>query len=181
MSKMLDKFGDAVIFAAIPWCTVALAGILMFNFGSQSVQALGLSALLAASAAAAGALLGFLFGVPKTIPQQEGTQSAWYLPNSNLEQVSDWLTKILVGVGLVQIRSIVSGIRDLGVTLGISFGDTPGAPGKGAVFATLLLIFSALIGFLLNYMWVRTRFFEVLASQQPAPPPPAVSQPARVA
>lgn len=171
MSNKPSKFGEKVILAAGVWSILALVATALYTFGNDSLQAFGLSILLVAGAAAVGAILGFLFGVPKTIPQGEGAaaQSVWYQPNSNLEQVSDWLTKILVGVSLVQIRSIVSGVRELGVLLGLNFGDSPGAPGGGAVYATTLLIFSVLIGFLLNYMWVRTRFFDVLAAQQPTP------------
>lgn len=81
-----------------------------------------------------GALLGFLFGVPKTLTEGSTTGGATPDPapatgksgqpaaappqgtvtnavrsghgvaaNTNLEQISDWLTNILVGVGLVQI------------------------------------------------------------------------------
>lgn len=50
-----------------------------------------------------GGLFGFLFSIPRA-----GTddQSAAYRDNSNLVDISDWLTKILVGAGLVTLTKI---------------------------------------------------------------------------
>src|SRR5262245_8259356 len=55
--------------------------------------ALGAGALLAGAAALVGALLGFLFGIPRTLQAdpshpEEGRSTV----NTNLEQISDWLT-----------------------------------------------------------------------------------------
>jgi len=36
-----------------------------------------------------------------------------YSGNTNLEQISDWLTKILVGVGLTQLREIPGQVQRL--------------------------------------------------------------------
>jgi hypothetical protein len=66
--------------------------------------------VVAASAAMIGGLLGFLFGIPRALQQASVVvpdptmpliqpASASDAPNTNLEQISDWLTKILVGVG----------------------------------------------------------------------------------
>lgn len=83
---------------------------------------------------AAGTVVGFLFGVPKvrqagaprrgpgkdsasdraTDPARTGSKllddptgpSYQQSVNTNLEDVSDWLTKILIGVGLVEAKSI---------------------------------------------------------------------------
>ena len=80
------------------------------------------SVLLALCAAVLGGLIGFLFGIPRSLqtsgPVQdhasvdaatstiERSSVAGYRSNTNLEQISDWLTKILVGVGLIQFPSI---------------------------------------------------------------------------
>jgi len=49
-------------------------------------------------------------------------------PNTNLEQISDWLTKIIVGVGLTQFPQIIRGFQSLGIRWGSAFG--PGAAGE---------------------------------------------------
>ncbi len=82
--------------------------------------------LLAGASALVGGALGFLFGIPRTLQQEGGSPSAEanpegaeaggpthridYRVNTNLEQISDWLTKILVGVSLTQISEIRDGL-----------------------------------------------------------------------
>ena len=86
----------------------------------QFINILGASCMLSGAFLISGALLGFLFGFPHTRPQVpsgsiptpgeeklEGTApAASHETNTNLDQISDWLTKILVGVGLTQITSL---------------------------------------------------------------------------
>ena len=76
---------------------------------------------------AVGALLGFLFGIPQYLAKQGGPSpdKASYQPNTNLTQVSEWLTKIIIGVGLVQFGQLVDAIGDLGDELESSFGGDP--------------------------------------------------------
>ena len=112
-----------------------------------------------------GGLFGFLFGIPKAAPQAPGAASptagnaaagspprGWeYQPNTNLEQISDWLTKILVGVGLVQIRPI--GDKLFAVAGGVA--SALREPGTNRSFALALILFYAVAGFLLGYLWTR--------------------------
>ena len=59
---------------------------------------------MAATSYTVGGLFGFLFGIPK-VP--EGPANGLALrSNTNLEQVSDWVTKIVVGVTLVQFGEL---------------------------------------------------------------------------
>ena len=73
---------------------------------------LGSGLFLAGASTLVGSLAGFLFGVPvrEREPGTDDTGSAnrsiGYRPNTNLEQISDWLTKIIVGIGLVQFPKI---------------------------------------------------------------------------
>lgn len=71
--------------------------------------------------------------------------------NTNLEDISDWLTKILVGVGLTQLGTIGGGLAKLGNALEPALG---GAPNSGA-FGVALVITFALTGFLGAYLWTR--------------------------
>ena len=41
-----------------------------------------------------------------------------YLPNTNLETISDWLTKVIVGVGLVEIREVIAWVSEVGQVAG---------------------------------------------------------------
>jgi len=72
--------------------------------GSASVALLGLAV------ACVGILVGFLFGIPRVGDSVPGVRLAGAgqgLPvNTNLEQVSDWLTKILVGLTLTHLGAL---------------------------------------------------------------------------
>jgi len=61
-----------------------------------------LSVLMAAASYICGFFLGFLFGLPKRVTDTQMT----YNLNNNLVDISDWLTKIIIGLGLVEIKSI---------------------------------------------------------------------------
>ena len=74
-----------------------------------------------------------------------------YLVNTNLQQVSDWLTKILIGVGLVELGQIVTKIQALIAYLRPAFGDSNTA----SPMALSLITYFAIAGFLLGYLWSR--------------------------
>ena len=89
---------------------VALLGL------SQGWRSWPLPVLFALGLFLAGVLVGFLFGIPKVAsnPNASPAESGAYdqaarrrlNPNTNLEQISDWLTKIIVGLGLVNLGKI---------------------------------------------------------------------------
>jgi len=136
---------------------------------AKAMAVLGTGLLLAGSALLGGAFLGFLFGIPRSLQQQNVPESASspnasatspgasgraaYGANTSLEQISDWLTKILVGVGLTQLTSLPSALRQ--------FADfaNPGLGGfeTSGVFAVALLVYFLICGFLMSYLWTRLR------------------------
>jgi len=116
--------------------------------------------ITAGAALLVGGVLGFLFGIPRTLQQDKEpaktdsagkNESVGYRPNTNLEQISDWLTKILVGVGLTQLHSLKELIGNLGKEVGKGFGggDTD------ASFAAAIIVYWLVCGFLLGYLWTR--------------------------
>jgi hypothetical protein len=139
--------------------------------GASRWQIFATGGAICLASAALGAILGFLFGIPKALtgasapaPQStrvQGTSSggpisgndfaARYGGNTNLEEISDWLTKILVGAGLVELSALVRGVGQLAGSLGTQLGGDPGS----AALAISVAIYSAISGFLLCY--VRTR------------------------
>jgi hypothetical protein len=140
--------------------------------------------LLFVAAAAIGAALGFLFGLPRSrvadLTGATGTAdpgeepvtrvSTYYLTNSNLIKVSDWLTTIVIGLGLVNLGRVVPGLRSLGAALRDPLGGTPYAGPAGLC----VLIIGVLAGFLLTYLWTSIRVRELLEeaerqSQQTVP------------
>jgi hypothetical protein len=71
--------------------------------------------------------------------------------NTNLEQISDWLTKILVGVGLIQLGRIGTGLGSLAVALKPAMGNSP----SSSAAAMAIMVTFALLGFLLGWLWTR--------------------------
>jgi hypothetical protein len=74
-----------------------------------------------------------------------------YQANTNLEQISDWLTKILVGVGLTQVREIGDKLHTLSGAVATALGDTRG----NRSFALSLILLYLVVGFLFSYLWTR--------------------------
>ena len=105
---------------------------------------LGLGALLALASLAAGGLLGFLFGIPR------GAATA--RPGTNLEQISDWLTKILVGITLVNLGALASGAGRLFSAVGAALGGGQ----EATIAAGAGLSFFAVTGFLIGFALART-------------------------
>lgn len=116
-------------------------------------------ALVAGASFAALALAGFLFGIPRTMQAQPvagqaqgaGSPPAEAQPvNTNLEQVSDWLTKIIVGVGLTQLNTLPSWMWGVA-------GDLSGsATGHDTqVVIVTAMVYFGVVGFLGGYLLTR--------------------------
>ena len=129
-----------------------LVAILVYAWGDWST--LAVATLVAGGAFVAGGLLGFLFGIPRSLAGPEGAEdkaAGAYRPNTNLEQISDWLTKILVGVGLVQFTTFAQHAGDLVTFLGPALGGDP----LGESFAGATLVVFSISGFLAFYLVTR--------------------------
>lgn len=129
---------------------------------SEIVGRLVVAALTAGAATTTGGLLGFLFGIPRTLQGDQGAEAQRgdgsieegrlaYRPNTSLEQISDWLTKILVGVGLTQIGTLQTQFAALGEGLGRAFGGQP----VDEAFVMALVAMLVVAGFLFGFLWTR--------------------------
>ena len=99
--------------------------------------------------------MGFLFGIPRTVQSStRSTGATQYQANTNLEQVSDWLTKIIVGISLVEIGRIIPALAKLAEILKAPLGGQP----SSAAFGLGVVIASAFTGFFFFYLWTREEF-----------------------
>jgi hypothetical protein len=139
---------------------IGIAAVVIYGASEGSWSILSVALMGGAAAFIAGSFLGFLFSIPRTltserapVTQGEGDQErrVEYEPNTNLEQISDWLTKILVGVGLVQLGELRDSVRDLVDFLAPGLGDDATA----RAFALTLLVYFAVSGFLTSYLFTR--------------------------
>lgn len=120
--------------------------------------------VLAGAAAMVGGFLGFIFGIPRARQRPDGAEGAGdYNENTNLEQMSDWLTKIVVGLTLVEFGPL----RDQLIVAGGALGPvliTGSAEIQTAVGVALILFF-LILGFLFSYLWTRVYMATVLRRQ----------------
>jgi hypothetical protein len=150
-----------VVLAAV--CAGIIAVLLFvtqFSF-EEALSVAGVAALVAGSTLAVGAAIGFLFGIPRTLQdEQRSGAGTTYRDNTNLEQISDWLTKILVGVGLTQITRAPSELRSLAEFLEPGLGGVAGSE----AFALTITIYYTTLGFFLGYLWTRVYLAGLLYS-----------------
>jgi hypothetical protein len=120
------------IFAAMGIFAILIACLGMAQDFKTFASFFGGDVMVAAAAGAVGALFGFIFGIPRTMDPasraavaaaaaQTGptaTTNAVLAANTNLERVSDWLTTLLIGATLVQIRDIPGWMTRLAEYLG---------------------------------------------------------------
>lgn len=133
--------------------TPPLLAILYAMGSDEHAWADGLAwALCMISVAAISALLGLIFAVPRARAEFIPGASERYFANSNLEQISDWLTKLLVGAGLVELKDMPAHIG----ALGSFFAETTGGSGS-AGFATVAVVYGAGLGFVAGYLWTRLK------------------------
>ncbi|MCG2594640.1 response regulator [Ramlibacter sp. XY19] len=70
--------------------------------------------------------------------------------NTNLMEISDWLTKIIVGVGLVELKELPTHAESLARFMAPSLHDTLGVPLAGAI-----MLYFSVLGFLGGYLLTR--------------------------
>ncbi len=137
----------------------------------QALTVLGVGLFLAGAATATGSMLGFLFGVPKVAKDHphdddaDGEKEPAYVPNTNLETISDWLTKIIVGVGLVEIRQVIAWVDQIGQVVGQAMGPAPAM----RVIATSLLIHDLFMGFFQGFLVAYIYLPKVFAASRSKP------------
>ena len=117
-----------------------------------------------------GGIIGFLFGIPRVLQHNntaaaiasqtdksnvdsERTNKHSYemLVNTNLEQISDWLTKIIVGVGLIELRNLPIALQGLARYLTAGFENSENLQ----AFAATIVVYFSIIGFIVGYLLTR--------------------------
>jgi hypothetical protein len=122
------------------------------------------------AATLAGGLMGFLFGVPhasesdknrkvgakrdsseNSAPTSQYDSVRTYTPSTSLEEIADWLTKILVGVGLIEIGTIPGKLVSVASFIASGLGPSENAQ----TFALTILIYFSACGFVFGFLWAR--------------------------
>ncbi|SFU96539.1 MULTISPECIES: tetratricopeptide repeat protein [unclassified Methylobacterium] len=172
-----DRAAGATVVALL----AVIAGYVWGATPANGSMAAGASVLggIALAAALLGGLAGFLFGIPRLLTRDGQLASlatrrpadgagpaatppnkvpvAGFAPlqgNSNLEEISDWVTKILVGLGLVHAGQVADTAK--GAAAYVAEKALSGFPGAELVVLPVGLA-AFLLGFLFLYLQARTR------------------------
>jgi hypothetical protein len=176
---------------------IPLVGIVPILIYTGPNGAFGVAMLTALSSGAVGLLLGLLFGVPRQVssgairqagtstadtsgtaqgnaiqqltPNQARSQASRFATSTNLAEVSDWLTKLLLGAGLVSLTKIGAPLGHLidTVAAGLTVATSPSSSAK-LVAGAILFGYGAigfLIGYLVTTLWYQSELEKVLVAQ----------------
>jgi hypothetical protein len=138
--------------------------------------------LTACAAFVTGCLVGLVVGIPRFVSsgalrhdleaasragkgvapadQTNGDKASSFTPSSNLAEISDWLTKLLLGAGLVELTRLGRPLASLVDTVArglenISPAATPSGPSvvaAGAILATYVVL-GFLDGYVVTTLW----------------------------
>ena len=154
-----ERYSRQAMLTLMALIGVGILGLVMYSLPfsepGRGVQVFSVGLGTAGASIVVGGLLGFLFGIPRTLQQSTSTDTPLsgtvYQANTNLEQISDWLTKILIGVGLTQLLTIPEHLQTLASFLAPGLGDL----GSSRIFAVAMVLYFLACGFLLGYLWTR--------------------------
>jgi len=158
------------------FCYIGAAGVVLFAIRAvvpvgqpeAMLRSLAVGVLISCGSLLTGALLGFLFGIPRAQANPDASAPAPapgaanagagggrtprpFQDNTNLEQISDWLTKIIVGLGLINLGQIPTYLGRVAEYFSKGFGPIEGSE---SITMALIVAFSV-SGFLLGYLLTR--------------------------
>jgi hypothetical protein len=136
-------------------------------------QAVGYGILFAGAAFISGVLLGYLFGLsPSGQTKNANGKTSSTLAQSNLEEIADWLTKLILGAGLVSLTKLHDPILQFATFMAGGVDPMPAVPGSASVvqgnpaIALAIMGFFSTNGLLYGYLW--TRYEQAVTSDKDA-------------
>lgn len=182
--KMLFKF--------MAWVTVIVVVFIYFFFPEKSTAFVCFTMVSIVSAYfLGGAALGFIFAIPKSAqraivvaqsPTPANTAQAqasgatpdmadYYKDNTSLEEISDWLTKIIIGLSFTQFDKLLSYVneaaRKIAAALTEAYAMQQGQTKVSFyVFAFACIVLYSISGLIIGYLWTRIDFPKILTQNK---------------
>jgi hypothetical protein len=167
-------------YALLPFLFACILFIAL-HFSRSQMTAAATALIWAAGCLISGAAIGFIFSIPRVVAtvvrKENGNEgealsetgavkqaaareatAQQYQVNSNLVEISDWLTKIIVGLGLVNLREIPASLTRMANALAQGLGNAScpqQTPCTDYAFAMGLIVTFAVLGFLMGYLYTR--------------------------
>jgi len=145
-------FGLCLAVVVLGLAILIVAPLQRSSFGA-AISSGAVALLSALMCFAVGAFLGLLFGVPRYKKEDDKDNSIE--PNNNLEQVSDWLTKMIVGITLVQFGTIVQKVKVVARQINDAMLGCPPQCADNYAMGLAVIGFFTVSGFLMMYLWAR--------------------------
>ncbi len=120
-----------------------------------------------------GSAAGFLFGIPRSEKYRfksdadHASKDYYYSDNTNLEEISDWLTKIIVGLTLVKFRTILDWMHQASISISKTLTGNANCEDKCTqfyVFSYAIIILYVIAGASIAYLWTRINFSKILTN-----------------
>lgn len=178
-SKMQDQETDpqegtiTLSFILVYFAVFFVLGVVCILLFSATSRSFGIALVWMLGCYISGVLIGFLFGIPKILQNTKSaaanapeTRAYSVQVNTNLTEISDWLTKIIVGLGLVHLTKAPPYLRSLAQAL--ADGLLLQYHVSALAFAYGLIVCYAVVGFLFGYLFTRLVLAKafVMADQQ---------------
>ncbi len=104
--------------------------------------------------------MGFLFAIPRRIVENRtSVNNNTYFGNDNLVQISDWITKIFLSLGIVNLKELPTILKRTAEHIGFK---NPNGIGLNTTVVESLILFFSISGFLLAYLYTRLYFHKLL-------------------
>ena len=158
-----------IISSVIVVMGVFFAGVFSVDFTPDPKTGRPFATLISISSGALAlcGMIGFLFGITRTHTIEriksddgEGQNYYRYIPNTNLEEISDWLTKIIIGVGLIELKSLGEWLWWFSKEVS---NDLTGKEDI-ATYVVGIILFNSAAGFVLGYLWTRLKYGAAIKS-----------------
>ena len=146
---------------------LSLIAIVVVLFYGIETKSLANCIIWAMACLISGAAIGFLFGIPKilqgskTAASEKQQQDYQLHVNTNLTEISDWLTKIIVGLGLVKLTKLPPYITSLAVALADGIRDKDRGVAMAFAYGTISCF--TISGFLFGYLFTRLYLSKALS------------------
>lgn len=150
----------SVLFVFLTIVTISL--IISGGNGAAFFTNAALSVMISLAAMFVGGITGFIFGIPRRAQKlQHGSSTVERADHAdqhtNLEDISDWLTKIIVIVGLINIQDIPGFYERISTTLTKGF-VTSAYQATLYPYVGCLILYCSLLGFFGAYVFTRNVF-----------------------
>jgi hypothetical protein len=163
--------------------TLLLFVALFFFFGNNKTFALFTVASVIGAYYISGCALGFIFAIPKSFQNNQtaqvvskdgktdGRSATGYKDNTSIEEISDWITKIIIGLTLTQFGEIKIMLADASAHIAKSLQSAvPQVQGGAQIdlytFSYALIILYAIAGTMSGYLWTRIEFPKILTQKE---------------